>query len=321
LTRPFLILGVGELLWDILPQGAQLGGAPANFAVMASRLGNHAAILSRIGRDELGHRAVERLNATPVDASFLEVDPAHPTGSVTVNLASGEPQYTIHEPASWDFLELSDAWIRLAGRADAFCFGTLAQRSAEARQTIQTLAAKTRAACLRVFDVNLRSPFYSGEVIQESLELATILKMNEEEAPLVLGLLGLATGVAAAREASRNDAGPSLAAASVLLDEFPDLELVVVTRGGRGSLLVNRDEWSEHPGFPVQAADTVGAGDALTAAVVHYLLRGADLATLNEAGNRWGAWMASQSGAMPELPDPVRDEISAAISSSVSSPT
>jgi fructokinase len=137
--------------------------------------------------------------------------------------------------------------------------------------------------------------------------------MNEAEAPLVLSLLGLEPREAATQGKSHAGTGPLLVAAETLLEEFPDLALVIVTRGSRGSLLVKRDEWHEHPGFPVEAADTVGAGDALTAAIVHYLLLGAGLATLNEAGNRWGAWMASQSGAMPELPDPVHATISAAI--------
>jgi fructokinase len=318
LTKPFFILGVGEVLWDVLPEGARLGGAPANFAVMASRLGNHAAILSRIGRDELAQQAVTRLSATPVDASFLAIDPIHPTGSVQVDFHDGEPRYTISEQAAWDFLELTDAWIRLAERADAFCFGTLAQRSAASRQTIQTLAAETPAACVRVFDVNLRPPFYSSEVVQESLELATVLKMNEDETPLVLNLLGLPAGPVAAPGGLQAGNRLLLAAAQLLLEEFPNLRLVVITRGCRGSLLIKREdaereEWNEHPGFAVESADPVGAGDAFTAAVVHYLLRGADLATLNEAGNRWGAWMASQPGAMPELPDAARDAITASI--------
>lgn len=318
MTKPFFILGVGEVLWDVLPEGARLGGAPANFAVMASRLGNHAAILSRIGRDELAQQAVTRLSATPVDASFLAIDPIHPTGSVQVDFHDGEPRYTISEQAAWDFLELTDAWIRLAERADAFCFGTLAQRSAASRQTIQTLAAETTAACVRVFDVNLRPPFYSSEVVQESLELATVLKMNEDETPLVLNLLGLPAGPVAAPGGLQAGNRLLLAAAQLLLEEFPNLRLVVITRGCRGSLLIKREdaereEWNEHPGFAVESADPVGAGDAFTAAVVHYLLRGADLATLNEAGNRWGAWMASQPGAMPELPDAARDAITASI--------
>jgi fructokinase len=304
--EPHLILGIGELLWDVLPEGPRLGGAPANFAVMAGRLGNHAAILSRIGRDELGRRAVDLLDPMPADAGFLQVDPAHETGQVTVAFKDGQPSYTIHEPSAWDFLELSDEWVRLAERADAICFGSLAQRCLESRQTIQTLAAQTSAACVRVFDVNLRTPFYSGEVVQESLELATVVKMNDAEMPLLLGLLGLP-----AEEDS--EAGGLRLDAERLLAEFPTLQMVAVTRGGHGSLLVTRSEWHKHPGIPVNVADTIGAGDAFSAALTHYLLRGANLAALNEAGNRWGAWVASQSGAMPGLPDAERARIAAAI--------
>ena len=304
MKEPHLILGIGELLWDVLPEGLRLGGAPANFTVMAGRLGSHAAILSRIGRDDLGRKAVDRLDPLPADTSHLQVDAVHETGRVTVAFEGGQPHYTIHEPAAWDFLELTDEWVQLAERADALCFGSLAQRSRESRQTIQTLAAQASSTCIRVFDVNLRAPFYSSEVIQESLELATVMKMNDAEVPLVLGLLGLPT-----------NEGPDRlrVGAERLLGEFPMLELVAVTRGGHGSLLVTREEWHEHPGIPIQVTDTIGAGDAFTAAMTHYLLRGADLATLNEAGNRWGGWVASQSGAMPPLSDATLAEMAAAI--------
>ena len=310
MREPHLILGIGELLWDVLPEGPRLGGAPANFTVMAGRLGNHAVILSRIGRDELGRKAVDRLDPLPADTSSLQVDPAHETGRVTVAFEDGQPHYTIHQPAAWDFAELSDEWVNLAERADAICFGSLAQRCPESRQTIQTLAAQTKSGCVRVFDVNLRAPFYSSEVIQESLELATVMKMNDAEVPLVLGLLGLPAGEGAEGEQLRWGA-------ERLLEEFPTLEMVAITRGGHGSLLVTRAEWNEHPGIPIQVADTIGAGDAFTAALTHYLLRGANLATLNEAGNRWGGWVASQSGAMPALPDEVRARMAAAIEGGV----
>ena len=311
--EPNLILGIGELLWDVLPEGPRLGGAPANFTVMAGRLGDHAAILSRIGRDELGRRAMEQLDPFPVDAGKVQVDSAHETGRVTVALRDGQPSYTIHHPAAWDFLELSDDWVQLAERANAICFGSLAQRSAVSRQTIQTLVSQTQASCFRVFDVNLRSPFYSGEVVQESLELANVVKMNDAEVPLVLELLGLTSGLEEALAPERLRLG-----AERVLDEFPELQLVAVTRGGSGSLLVRRDEWNEHPGVPAVIADTIGAGDAFTAAMAHYLLRGAPLAILNEAGNRWGSWMASQSGAMPRLDGGTRAAIAAAIASAAS---
>lgn len=286
-----------------------LGGAPANFAVMAGRLGNHTAILSRIGRDDLGREAVHQLDPLPADTSFLQIDPNHETGRVTVSFQNGQPHYTIHQPAAWDSMELSDEWVKLAERADAICFGSLAQRSLESRQTIQTLAAQASSRCIRVFDVNLRMPFYSSEVIQESLELASVVKMNDAEVPLILALLGLAAEDEVASRTLRSGA-------ERLLAEFPTLQMVAVTCGGNGSLLVTRDEWHQHPGFPVQVADTIGAGDAFTAALTHHLLRGAELPVLNEAGNRWGSWVASQSGAMPPLSETVRSEIEAAIDKS-----
>jgi fructokinase len=304
--EPHLILGIGELLWDLLPEGPRLGGAPANFTVMAGRLGSHSAILSRIGRDDLGRKAVEILDPLPADTEFLQVDPAHETGRVTVAFKDGQPEYTIHQPAAWDFLELSDEWVQLAERADAICFGSLAQRSVESRQTIQTLAAQTQANCIRVFDVNLRAPFYSSEVVQESLELATVMKMNDAEVPLVLASLGL-------QAIDGGNPGALRSSAEKLLEEFPTLNMVAVTRGGNGSLLVNRDGWHDHPGIAVNVADTIGAGDAFTAAMTHYMLRGADLATLNEAGNRWGGWVASQSGAMPNLDPKLQADIESAI--------
>ncbi|MGA3047089.1 MAG: carbohydrate kinase [Terracidiphilus sp.] len=311
MREPHLILGLGELLWDVLPEGPRLGGAPANFAVMAARLGNHAAILSRIGRDELGRKAMDQLDPLPADAGFVQVDLQHETGRVTVELKDGQPSYTIHQPAAWDFLELSDDWVQLAERADAICFGTLAQRRGESRQTIQNLVGLTKKESIRMFDVNLRAPFYSDEAIQESLELATVMKMNDAEVPQVMRLMGVAagqveSGVPIGLDGLRENA-------ERLLEEFPTLGMVAVTRGGQGSLLVTRTEWHEHPGIPVRVADTIGAGDAFTAALTHYLLRGADLATLNEAGNRWGGWVASQAGAMPELPEKVRAEMAAAI--------
>jgi fructokinase len=303
MTEGHLILGIGEVLWDLLPDGPRLGGAPANFTVMAARLGDHAILLSRIGRDELGGKAIEQLNPLPADTSLLQVDEAHETGRVTVAFDCGEPRYTIHQPAAWDFLELTDSWLEVAERADALCFGTLAQRSQASRQTIQQLVTQSPASCLRVFDVNLREPFYSAEVIQRSLELATVLKMNDAEAPWILALLGLPV---------EDESGPGMLelCAKRLLREFPSLRLVAVTRGGQGSLLVSRTESHEHPGIPVKVADTIGAGDAFTASMTHSLLRGDSLAAVNEAGNRWGAWVASQAGAMPELTQVVRAKIS-----------
>lgn len=285
----YTILGIGELLWDMLPEGPQLGGAPANYTVMAGRLGNHATVVSRIGHDALGERALKVLEPLPIDCEHLQMDSEHPTGRVTVKLEDGQPSYTIHQPVAWDFFELTGAWRTLARKADAVCFGSLAQRSEQSRRTIHALVRDTRPECIRIFDVNLRAPFYTAEIVRESLHLASVMKMNDVEVPLVLELLGLPAAASLRESADR------------LLANFAGLTLVAITRGGEGSLLVGRSEWNEHPGIRIKVADTIGAGDAFTAAMTNYLLRSAPLSVLNEAGNRWGSFVASQSGAMPEI--------------------
>lgn len=291
------ILGVGELLWDMLPEGPQLGGAPANFTVMASRLGNHATIISRIGSDSLGQQALDLLRPFPVDSSQLQIDPEQPTGKVTVHLQNGQPSYTIHQPVAWDFFELTEAWLTAAKQADAVCFGSLAQRSDQSRKTTQALLRATRPECQRIFDVNLRAPFYTAAVVRDSLGQASVMKMNDIEVPQVLELLSLPPSSSLQEGAER------------LLEEFDALRLVAITCGGEGSLLVSRSEWHRHPGVPAKVADTIGAGDAFTAAMTTYLLRGAPLPVLNEAGNRWGSFIASQSGAMPPIAPEVLDRI------------
>ena len=312
MREPQLILGVGELLWDLLPEGARLGGAPANFSVMAGRLGNHAMILSRVGNDALGEKALDVLRPLPVDTDAVQMDARVETGRVTVEFKDGQPNYVIHQPAAWDEIEASEEWLLLAGRADAICFGSLAQRSDEARRTIGRLVEASGVGCVRVFDVNLREPFYSAEVLHSSIELATVVKMNDAEVPLVLGLMGLAGLGAHLDGDSRTspwDKYRLRVGAERLLGEYSRLEMVAITCGGNGSLLVRRDEWNDHKGIPVTVADTIGAGDAFTAAMTSYLLKGASLARLNEAGNRWGGFVASQKGAMPEISDEVMEEM------------
>jgi fructokinase len=282
------IVGLGELLWDLLPAGERLGGAPANFAVMAARLGNRGVIASRLGADERGERARTALNALPVDSVHLQFDLKQPTGTVGIEIAGNEPHYVIHAPAAWDFLEWTAEWSALAAETNAVCFGTLAQRERVSRVTIQEFLRATRPECVRVFDVNLRAPFFSANVIAASLPLATILKLNEVEVPIVQQLLDAPAESDLVR------------AARWLLDRYP-LQLVAITLGAHGSLLVTRDAADRHPGMAVKVVDTVGAGDAFTAALVDAYLRGATPAAINEAGNRWGAWVASQPGAMPDI--------------------
>jgi fructokinase len=289
----------------MLPDGPQLGGAVSNFSVMAARLGDHAVIASRVGEDQLGRDALAVLSALPVDSGFLQKDANHVTGSVTVAISDGQPHYIIHEPVAWDYLEFTPEWLSLAQKADAVCFGTLAQRNANSQRTIHGFLAETRPDCMRLLDVNLREPFYSANTLETSLGFANVLKMNDGEVPQVLELLSLP-------HTKETTPDALVMGARALIDEFK-LSLVCITMGGHGSLLIGPSQVDRHPGVPTNVVDTVGAGDTFTAALAHYYLMGASLSVLNEAGNRWGAWMASQRGAMPKLEDAQRDALTAAI--------
>jgi fructokinase len=295
------VVGLGELLWDMLPEGPQLGGAVSNFAVMAARLGDKAAIATRIGTDPLGREAMALLNQTPVNTTYIQEDFSRVTGTVTVGLENGQPRYTIHEPVAWDFLEFTPHWLALAEQADAVCFGSLAQRSPASRRTIESFLHETKPKCVRIFDVNLRPPFFNAEIVEHSLELATIFKLNAEEMPQVLSLLDFPDSDGITPDALLNGARQ-------IIDQFP-VQLVAITLGAQGSLLVTRNEVDRHPGYPAQIVDAVGAGDAFTAAIAHFYLRGGPLHLLNAAGNRWGSWVASHAGAMPVLPSADRDAV------------
>jgi fructokinase len=285
--RNYVIVGLGEVLWDMFPEGKQLGGAPANFAYMTSLLGDEGIVASRVGGDVLGRAAGRRLERLGLPASHLQIDPEHPTGTVKVDVdPTGQPTFQIAEGVAWDFFEWTPEWRALAQRADAVCFGSLAQRRPESRATIRAFLSSVRPGTTCVFDVNLRQSFYSAEVLSASAKLANIMKVNHEELSVVAKLLGLPFIYDEMRAAH-------------WLRDILGLKLVCITRGAKGSLLVGQDETSDHPGYRVHVADTVGAGDAFTAALVYHFLRNASIPTLNEAANRMGAWVASQTGATP----------------------
>jgi len=283
------VVGLGEVLWDMLPSGRQLGGAPANFAYCSHLLGDRAVVASCIGKDELGNAVRESLLSRGVTDQFLQIDPEQPTGTVKVEIdSSGQPKFEIIHPVAWDFLEWTNTWQALARSADAVCFGSLAQRSSVSRQTILDFVDATRSEALRVFDVNLRQNFYSFEIISESMVRANVVKLNHEEVPRVRELLSIKAGD-----------GPYFC--KEVINKFR-LQLLCITRGSHGSLLCDQTSAHEHPGFHVQVKDTIGAGDAFTAALVHEHLRGRSLAEMNDSANRLGAWVASRSGAMPSVP-------------------
>lgn len=298
--RQKIVVGLGELLWDRVRHQSRLGGAPANFCVMAARLGDHGILASRLGMDEEGKRALDVLAGLPLDLNYLQTDAEHLTGQARVVFDhQHEPRYEFLSPAAWDFLDFSPLWRELAESADAVCFGTLAQRSPRSRKTIHAFLAATRPDCLRVFDVNLRQSAIDPAILRDSLAVATLVKLNEEEALRMVELPHTPAPRSTARSGSEKMTLPQIA--HRLLREFPSLKMVCITLGGAGSLLVNRHTSHHHHGIAGAVVDTVGAGDAFTGALVHYYLDGAPLAVLNEAGNRWGAWVASQRGAIPPL--------------------
>jgi fructokinase len=293
------VVGLGEVLWDLLPERTCLGGAPANFAYITTLLGNQGIVASRVGEDARGLEARRRMQELGLDTKHLQQDREHATGTVNVELdEKGIARFEISHPVAWDFLEWTADWKDLAEKADAVCFGSLAQRSEESCKTIREFVRAASPRAVKVFDVNLRQAFYSWEILAESMRLADIVKLNDEELPKVMSLGGFSGA-----GADRLSHGDELAAARQLIGAY-DLQLVCVTRGGQGSLLVRGEEASEHPGFHVRVADTVGAGDAFTAGLVHEYLRGAEsgrmnLDAMNEVANRVGAWVASEMGAMP----------------------
>lgn len=280
------VVGLGELLWDLFPAGKQLGGAPANFAYISSLLGEEGIPASRVGQDQLGAEALRRLGSLGLSTEYVQMDTEHPTGTVKVEVdRAGQPRFEINEFVAWDFLSWTHRWQELADRADAVCFSTLAQRSEHSRSAMRSFLLATKPEAMRVCDINLRQEFFTFQIVSESMKLATVVKLNHEELPRVMRLLDLE---------HRND---EESGRSLLLSY--DLQLICVTRGNRGSLLISCDNRAEHSGFKVQVADTVGAGDAFTAALVHGCLREKPLAEINERANRVGAWVASQVGGMP----------------------
>jgi fructokinase len=290
------IVGLGELIWDLLPSGRSLGGAPSNFAYHSKLLGERAVIASRVGDDEPGRAALHRLANTGLVADYVQLDGDHPTGTVSVEIdARGEPHFTVNPNSAWDYLEMNPAWAELAQGANAVCFGTLGQRHPRARATILSFLGLMRPAALRLFDVNLRHSFFTTEMLRQSLELASVVKFNSDELSIAARMLEL--------QASDEEG------LSRSLIEMFGLDLVAITRGGNGSLLFTQGRAVEHRGYSVHVADTIGCGDAFAAALAHCLLRGLPLEAANESANRMGAWVATQSGATPSATRQTVEEI------------
>jgi fructokinase len=286
-NRP-IVVGLGELLWDVFPDSRRPGGAPANVAFQAEQLGCRGVVCSRLGADDLGDELVEFLVDHGIPVDWIQRDRRYPTGTVTVDTARvNHPTYVIHENVAWDHLQLDQPLKQLMLDAAAVCFGTLAQRSADSRRTIQHALSVTQPKCLTVYDVNLRQNWYNRRWIEESFTSAGVVKLNAEEAATLAVLL----------ETGSRD---PIDFARTVQGNF-HVEMVCITRGERGCLLVGRDEIIDQSGIAVEVVDAVGAGDAFTAALIAGQLRGWPLAAQAEFANRVGALVASRPGAMPAL--------------------
>jgi fructokinase len=277
------------VLWDVFPDGEHFGGAPANVAVHAAGLGADAMMISAVGQDARGDEALKRLAGFGVDTSAVARLADRPTGVVRVAIDSdGVPSYDIAAGSAWDCVPWSAAVDRAAQRADAICFGALAQRSPVSRATIRRAVTATRDTTWRLFDVNLRAPYYDAGLLVESLELANALKLNEEELPVVARLCGLA-------------GGSPVEQLRALCQRF-GLRLAALTQGPKGSVLVTAGDAWHAPAPKTRVVDTVGAGDAFTATLLVGILAGESMAAVNRRANVVAAYVCSQPGATPAIP-------------------
>ncbi|MDE7448583.1 MAG: carbohydrate kinase [Paramuribaculum sp.] len=288
-----IAVGIGEALWDVLPEGRKIGGAPANFAYHVGQFGLPSCVVSAVGDDELGREIVARFEEK--ELRYILPVVAEPTGTVEVELdGAGVPRYDIREDVAWDNIPVTPELEELAQEVRAVCFGSLAQRSEVSRNTIRRFleAVPRREDTLIVFDVNLRQHFYSHEILEESMQLCNVLKINDEELVTVSDMFGLNDkGDADDREICRR-----------LVRDY-GLKALILTCGVNGSYVFTPEEESFMPTPKVIVADTVGAGDSFTAAFVSGLLRGFSVREAHELAVATSAFVCSQDGAMPVLPD------------------
>ena len=287
MSKEFIATGIGELLWDVFPEGRKLGGAPANFAYHCKAFGAESYPVSCVGDDDLGREILQELGTHDIDVSFIAVDSEHPTGTVSVEVdENGKPDYVIHEDVAWDHIPLTEEMVTLVKKTDAVCFGSLAQRSKTSRRTIQEFLLATRSDCVKIYDVNLRQDYYSRDLIEEMLDMATVLKLNDEELPVVADLLGF----------SGHEKG--------LMEKIAlhySLDIVALTKGHAGSCLYQKGRYSEHKGYDTKVVDSVGAGDSFTAVLTMGLLSNFDLDKISDLANKTAAYVCSQPGALPEM--------------------
>lgn len=281
------VVGIGEALWDMLPEGRKIGGAPANFAYHMSQFGFEATAVSAVGRDPLGDGIVAEFDARGLHHDLARVE--YPTGTVEVSLdAQGIPCYDIRTEVAWDHIPFTAGLQRLAARTRCICFGSLAQRNPDSRRTIQRFLDAMPETSLRVFDINLRQQFYGREVVEESLGRCNILKINDEEIVILSRMFGLPT---------------DMTEAGLALKRQYALQEVILTCGTRGSYVFHDRGISFLHTPQVEVADTVGAGDSFTAGFCASLLRGCPIPEAHARAVAVSAYVCSQHGAMPRLPE------------------
>ena len=281
-----LVVGIGELLWDVFPDLKKAGGAPINFVYHATQMGAEGCAVSAVGNDALGAEIVWELEKNNICNCIEKVE--YPTGRVLVELNDGMPSYSIIEDVAWDFISLTEKAVDLVKAADAVCFGTLAQRSPVSRKTIKTLLKYAPENALRFFDINLRQHYHSKELIEECLQEANTFKLNNEELVALRSMFCL--------EGSDDDV------CRMFIDKY-NLRYLVLTAGGDSSTIYSKMEKSVIPTPKVQVADTVGAGDSFSGAFVYYILTGKTLSEAHREAVDIAAFVCTQHGAWPPYPE------------------
>ena len=278
------IVCFGEILWDLLPTGKVAGGAPMNVAYHANQLGLATQMISKIGKDDLGKNIIHFLNKKGVDTSLVQTDDAYPTGTVKVTLdAKGGPSYEIISPVAWDYIDVNAANKTAVQNADAFVFGSLSARN---KTTKNTLLELLKLADLKVFDVNLRSPFYSRSILIQLLQQADIVKMNDEELETIGRWL---------------DIEDTEAKTALQVKNYFDWQQLIVTRGADGAWLFEKNKMISCEGVTIEVQDTIGSGDSFLAAYLSKYLQGELPENCLQFASATGAYVATQKGGTPEF--------------------
>lgn len=280
MMKKHVVIGLGEFLWDMLPEGKKAGGAPVNFVYHASRLGADGYAISAVGDDELGREIISELEFNHINYIIEKV--GYPTGTVLVKLDSGIPQYDIVENVAWDHIPVTPRALEVASRADAVCFGSLAQRSPVSRAAVQAIVRAVPETAYRCFDINIRQHYYSEEVIRQSLEICNLLKINDEELVIVKDIFGIE--------------GTDDQICKWLIDKY-NLRYVILTAGAAFSSIYTSSEVSTIQTPKVKVIDTVGAGDSFLGAFIAALFEGRSLEAAHSSAVERAALVCTCEGA------------------------